>query len=323
MRYTVCLPTMNARREWPPFWDALRAQTVQPTEVMVLDSASTDGTAELASASGARVVRIEREDFRHGGTRQLATELAGDVDVLLYMTQDAVLAEKGSIEKLLTRFDDSEVSAVYGRQLPRAGAGPIEAHARHFNYPDLSAIRSLDDAPMAGFKTIFFSNAFGAYRRATLLRVGGFPMEAQFGEDTQTVARILLAGGKVAYAADATVFHSHALSAGQEFHRYFEIGWLHGLEPWLERHFGGTRGEGMRFVRSELRYLARKAPYLLPIAIARTAAKYTAYKVGKMSAESAERRKEELANDFKKLRSINLDEGLGNQPSNLVQKFDD
>jgi rhamnosyltransferase len=323
MRYTLCIPTMNARQQWPEFWAALQAQTVRPEEVIVLDSASTDGTAEFAASNGARVVCIEKNDFRHGGTRQLAAELAGDVDVLLYMTQDSVLAERGSIDRLLSRFDDPDVSAAYGRQLPRKGAGPIEAHARLFNYPETSAVRSLDDAPVVGFKTIFFSNAFGAYRRTTLLRVGGFPIDAHFGEDTQMVARMLLAGNKVAYAADATVIHSHAFSLAQEFHRYFEIGCMHASEPWLEPNFGGTQGEGMRFVRSELRYLAREAPHLWPIALTRTAAKYMAYRYGKTRAASAEKRTEPLASDLKKLRALNLDERLGNHTRKLAEKFDD
>jgi rhamnosyltransferase len=323
MRFTLCIPTMNARQHWPEFWAALQAQTIHPEEVIVVDSASTDGTEELVRASGARVVRIERSDFRHGGARQLAAEMAGKADFLLYMTQDAVLAKQDSVFRLLTRFDDPHISAAYGRQLPRQGADPITAHARFFNYPDKSASRSLGDAPVVGFKTIFFSDAFGAYRRTALMRVGGFPVEAQFGEDTQTVARMLLAGSKVAYAADAPVFHSHALSLAQEFHRYFEIGWMHASEPWLEQTFGGTGGEGFRFVRSELKYLARRAPYLWPIALTRTAAKLVAYKYGKMSAASAERHLQQFARALEKLRSSGVHSHLGNHPHKLVSRFHD
>lgn len=323
MRFTLCVPTMNARRQWHQFWAALQAQTIRPEEVIVVDSASTDGTEELARASGARVLHIERSDFRHGGARQLAAEMAGRVDFLLYMTQDAVLAKGDSISRLLSRFDDPQIAAAYGRQLPREGADPIAAHARLFNYPDKSASRSLGNASTVGFKTIFFSNAFGAYRRTDLMRVGGFPLEAQFGEDTQTIARMLLAGSKVAYAADAPVFHSHALSLAAEFHRYFEIGWMHASEPWLEQNFGGTGGEGMRFVRSELRYLARKAPQLWPIALTRTAAKLAAYKYGKLSAASAEKRMQQFALDMKKLRSSSFQALLGNNPHHLVSRFHD
>jgi rhamnosyltransferase len=314
---------MNARRHWPEFWAALQAQTLHPEEVIVVDSASTDGTAELARASGARVVHIERNNFRHGAARQLAAELAGDIEILLYMTQDCVLAQRDSIYRLLSRFDDRHIAAAYGRQLPREGADPIEAHARLFNYPDKSTIRSLDDALVAGFKTIFFSNAFGAYRRSALMRVGGFPIEAQFGEDTQVVAKMLLVQNKIAYAADAKALHSHAFSMTQEFHRYFEIGRMHASEPWLEQRFGGTRGEGLRFVRSELSYLAHRAPHLVPAALIRTATKYLAYKHGKRSEAFSEKRKERVARDAINLRSSSLDANLARHLNNLVQKFHD
>lgn len=300
MKFTLCIPTINARQQWPAFWAALQAQTICPKEVIVVDSSSTDGTEELARASGARVIRIKRSEFRHGGTRQLAAELSGDVDFLLYMTQDAVLAKSDSIARLLTRFDDPHIAAAYGRQLPRTGADAIEAHARFFNYPDRSVSRSLVDAPVVGFKSIFFSNVFGAYRRTALIRVGGFPLEAQFGEDTQTVARMLLAGSKVAYAADAPVFHSHALSLFQEFRRHLDIGRMHASQPWLEQTFGGTHGEGLRFVRSELRYLAQNAPYLWPIALTRTAAKLMGYKCGKVSAAPAEKKMLQFATNLKR-----------------------
>jgi rhamnosyltransferase len=284
MRFTVCIPTLNAGRHWPEFWDALRKQTIQPEEVIVLDSHSTDGTADLAKSSGARVVHIERGQFRHGGTRQLGAELAGDVDLLLYMTQDSVLADHDSVQRLLARFNDTHISAVYGRQLPRRGASPIEAHARLYNYPATSALRSIDHAPALGFKCIFFSNSFGAYRRSMLMQVGGFPIETNFGEDTQVAAKMLLAGYKIAYAADAAVFHSHALSMAQDFRRYAQVGRMHGSEPWLEHHFGAVSGEGLRFVRSELMFLAREAPHLWPMALVRSATKLIAYRHGKRKA---------------------------------------
>ena len=45
----------------------------------------------------------------------------------------------------------------FGRIISRHGAGPIEAHARLFNYPAESEVRTLEDVSHLGFKTIFFS----------------------------------------------------------------------------------------------------------------------------------------------------------------------
>ena len=182
---------------------------------------------------------------------------------------------------LLSPFEDAGVGAVYGRQLPRKGAGPIETHARIFNYPSVSEVRTKENSRQLGFKAIFFSNSFGAYRREALEAVGGFPVDANFGEDTIVAGRLLLAGWKIAYAADAEVYHSHAHSLGEEYRRYVQIGDLHAHHHWMIREFGKTSGEGMRFVVSELAYLAHAAPYLMPGALLRTAGKFLGYRRGR------------------------------------------
>jgi rhamnosyltransferase len=282
--YTVCILTLNASDTWKQLWAGLEAQELQPSEIIVLDSSSTDGTAELAQRSGCRVVSVSRAEFRHGGTRQHAAELAS-TDVLIYLTQDSFLADATAVTRLISAFDDLSVGAAFGRQLPRPGAQPIEAHARLYNYPAISTMRSLESTAGMGFKAIFFSNSFGAYRKAALEKVGGFPMQSNFGEDTVVAARLLQSGWHIAYIAEAQVYHSHAYSCLDEFRRYRSIGDLHGSEPWLLRDFGEASGEGRRFVASELRYLSRHAPWLIPEAILRTGLKYLGYRCGRRSAE--------------------------------------
>jgi glycosyltransferase involved in cell wall biosynthesis len=281
MFFSVCIPTLNASGVWKILWGSLKAQTLQPSEVIVLDSSSTDGTAELAKQDGCRVVTISREQFRHGGTRQHAAELASGADVLVYLTQDSILADANALARLTAAFEDASVGAAYGRQLPRPGANPIEAHARLFNYPPVSAIRSLEDRVTMGFKAIFFSNSFGAYRRTALEQVGGFPKESNFGEDTVVAARLLQSGWRIAYVAEAQAYHSHAYSCRDEFRRYFRIGQLHGTEPWLLRDFGKASGAGRRFALSEIQYLSGHAPWLIPEAMLRTGLKYLGYKRGR------------------------------------------
>ena len=281
MRCGLCIPTLNAASAWPELWSGLERQSVQPSEVSILDSSSTDGTRILAKKSGCRVIKVPSAEFRHGGTRQLAAELTPETDVLVYLTQDAILADANALSALLAAFSDDSVGATYGRQLPRPLAKGIEAHARLFNYPPQSAVRSLENVSSLGFRTIFFSNSFGAYRKAALNQVGGFPRESNFGEDTVVAARLIQHGWRIAYAADATVYHSHALSLREEFRRYYAIGRLHSAEPWLLRDFGQVTGEGRSFVLSEMRYLARHAPWSIPEALLRSALKGLAYTAGR------------------------------------------
>ena len=235
----------------------------------------------MARAAGFRVHTISRAEFNHGGTRQLAAELLPEAEILVFLTQDAVLVGPKEFGKLLEPLTDSKVAAAFGRQLPRRGATPIEAHARIFNYPNQSSIRTFENRKQFGFKAIFISNSFAAYRREALIAIGGFPREVIFGEDTIVAAKLLLSGWKIAYAAEAQVYHSHNYSWTQELKRYFDIGVLHSREPWLLEEFGGTSGEGSRFVRSELRYLWPSHVWYLPSAVIRTALKLFGYKLGK------------------------------------------
>lgn len=280
-KYSVIIPTFNAERYWPQFAPALLA-CASPEQVLIVDSESTDRTQELARQEGFRVVSRPQREFNHGGTRQCAIQFTGDAEILVFLTQDAILASPQALERLLEAFDDPRAAAAFGRQLARPGAGPIETHGRLFNYPAESSVRSLASRETLGFKSIFLSNSFAAYRRTSLDGVGGFPTDVILGEDTVTAAHLLMQGWNIHYVADAEVYHSHDFSWRQEFQRYFDTGVLHSRESWLQEEFGKTGGEGQRFLRSELSYLWRVDAACIPSALVRTAAKLAGYRLGRM-----------------------------------------
>ena len=264
-RVVVLVPTCDAGPRWADFLQALAAQQPQ-WRTVVIDSESVDGSAEQAQAAGLTVQRIARAQFNHGTTRQQALERhAADADWVVFMTQDAVLAEPQAIARLLQAFDDPRVAAAYGRQLPHPEATPIAAHARLFNYPARSETRTLQDAPRLGLKTCFLSNSFAAYRVQALREVGGFASDLILAEDMHLAARLLQAGHAVRYQADALVYHSHNYSLVEEFQRYF----------------GGAGREGLKFLLSEMRHLLRHAPWRLPEAAVRTVLKALAYHLGR------------------------------------------
>ena len=246
----------------------------------MIDSESIDGTPELAKKDGFKVFQIPRSTFNHGATRRYAANLAEHADILVYLTQDAVLANPEALSELVKPFEDPSVVASYGRQLPRREADPFEAHARLFNYPPVSASRSFDGARSLGFRSVFFSNSFGAYRRSALESIGGFS-DTTFGEDTVAVAKMLLRGWKICYSSEAQAYHSHRYNAWQEFVRYIDIGRLHSREHLLIENFGCASREGRQFALSELRFLLRVAPWLVPQSFVRSGCKYCGYKLGR------------------------------------------
>ncbi|NWC96007.1 MULTISPECIES: glycosyltransferase family 2 protein [unclassified Pseudomonas] len=281
MRTALIIPTRNASSHLDKLLPALRMQTLQPDETLVVDSASSDDTVARFRAFGVRVEVIDAKDFNHGGTRRWASEQV-DGDVLIVMTQDAIPAEPETFAHLVGELELDPLNGVaYGRQLPHPDAGVLGAQSRHFNYPPQSRSKTLADAPELGIKTCFSSDSFSVYRRSALQAVGGFPADVIGSEDAYVAARMLLEGYKVRYAATALVYHSHDYRLMDEFHRYFDIGVFYGREPWIRQAFGDAGGEGKRYVLAELRALREAgALHRVPEVLVRSAFKLLGYRLG-------------------------------------------
>ena len=276
---SIVIPTYNAAEHWTQLRAMLDQQGLNSEQILIVDSSSTDGTDQLAQEAGYRLIRVSKGSFRHGATRQLAVNRLGWAETIVFLTQDAIPCGNLAIVNLLSAFADPEIGAAYGRQLPRPDAGAIEAHARLFNYPAVSNERSFASREALGFRATFFSNSFAAYRRSALEEVGGFP-DVNVSEEVSVVARMLMAGWKLAYQARAEVIHSHPLSLRSEFSRYFDIGVHHSREKWILREFGHVGGEGALFILSELRYLVNHAPQLIPAATLKNGLKWCGYRIG-------------------------------------------
>jgi rhamnosyltransferase len=279
-KFAIIIPTLNGGDQFKDLLASIVEQTFQPIQKIVIDSNSSDETVAVAKSYGFSVVEIKRQEFNHGATRQIGVQMVSEADIVVFLTQDAILAHTEALENLVSVFSDVAVGASYGRQLPHKTAGPIGAHARLFNYSPISVVKSMADAPQLGIKTAFISNSFAAYRCSTLMDIGGFPSDTILGEDTFVAAKMLIDKWKVAYCAMAMVNHSHDYSWIEEFRRYFDIGVFHAREIWIRQAFGQAEGEGIRFVASEITYIWKNNKRLLPAVLLRTMIKLIAYKLG-------------------------------------------
>lgn len=288
------IPTYNGRDELARLLDSLKEQTAK-FDLFVVDSSSGDGTQELAKSRIDNVLVIPGSQFNHGGTRQMMVARNPDYDIYVFLTQDAYLEDVKAIERLVAPFGDERVGAVCGRQLPHLDATALAQHARLFNYPGESKLKSLADAPVLGIKTPFMSNSFSAYRGKALLEVGGFPEHVILSEDMYVSAKMLLAGWMIAYASDAICRHSHNYSLKEEFCRYFDQGVFHARETWIRQSFGGAGDEGLRYVKSELGFLGVARIYSWPAAMFRNALKLFAYKLGQRERAMPVRLKKKLS----------------------------
>ncbi|UOE55155.1 glycosyltransferase family 2 protein [Cytobacillus oceanisediminis] len=276
---SIIIPTLNGEQELSSLLPLIPKR--EDIELIVIDSSSDDKTREIALTYGAKVVKINRKEFNHGGTRNLALKEA-EGSYLVYLTQDVLLYDESSIDNLVKAFENEKVAITYGRQLPHSNAKVFGSFARLFNYPDKSSIKSLGDKELLGLKTVFSSNSFAAYRKEFLTRVGGFPDNVILGEDMFVASKAILEGYSIAYVSEAKVFHSHNYSILEEFQRNFDIGVFHSKESWILNKFSQPEGEGFKFVKSEWQFLIQQGlVHLIPLSIVRNAAKFIGYKLGK------------------------------------------
>jgi rhamnosyltransferase len=278
----LVIPTLNAGDRWTACLQSIAVQSLMPQRLLVVDSASNDATVGLAESAGFEIISIERSQFNHGGTRQLAAEHLVDCEIIVFLTQDAIPANKAAFAEIVGAFVDPEVAVAYGRQLPHRGATLIEAHSRMFSYGENAQKKNAFIAEQIGTKAFFCSNSFAAYRRSILMDLGGFRRDLILGEDMEFAARAIRAGYANLYCATAAVYHSHDYTITQTLNRYFDIGVFDAENSWMREQFGSHSGEGARFMVSELRYLLRRDATQVPRAVSQTAAKWVGYRLGRI-----------------------------------------
>jgi rhamnosyltransferase len=273
----VAIFTYNAAKFIPVTIPLLKASAEVP-RILVVDSSSRDGTADIARALGVDVEVIPTAEFDHGLTREFARKQLG-TDIAVMMTQDAIPAGQDLLTQLVAPLRQGKASASYARQIPHDGAGFLEAFPRSYNYPAQSHLRSMVDLPRLGTFTFFCSDSCAAWSNRALDSVGGFAQTLSL-EDTILAAKLIWSGHRIAYCADAIVKHSHSYSLRQEFTRSFDIGYVRSEQKELLLCAGGDEKRGIRYAAEMIRKLAATQPWLMPYAAASIASRYIGYRLG-------------------------------------------
>ncbi len=277
----VIIPVYRPDQKLNRLLKALLAQTVPPSRILLVnterelfDESCLEGTQRV------EVIHIKKSEFDHGGTRHMAAmKLSGAF--LLFMTQDAVPADRYLIERLRKMFESPGVCAAFARQLPAQDCNVIERYTRKFNYGPESRIKTAADLPELGIKTFFCSNVCAMYRRSAYEELGGFERHTIFNEDMIFAGKLIQAGKAVAYCADAKVIHSHNYSGLQQFHRNFDLGVSQAEHPEI---FEGVKSEdeGIKMVKQTAGYLLRTGkPHLVVKLVWQSGWKFLGYRFGK------------------------------------------
>ena len=278
----VIIPAYHPGKEFATLIKRLEKQTVSIHRIIVMNTEESMWNKEWEKLSDVMEIHhLAKSEFDHGGTRAQAAELS-DADVMIFMTQDAMPADRELLAELLKALEqDENIAAAYARQLPNAECSFVERYTRAFNYPDRSAVKTKKDMDQYGIKTFFCSNVCAAYKKDIYQKQGGFVRRTIFNEDMIYAGGLIQAGYGIAYAAEAKVIHSHNYNCMQQFHRNFDLGVSQAEHPEI---FEGvpSEGEGMRLVKKTLSHLVRSEKiWLIPGFVMQCAGKYAGYLAGK------------------------------------------
>ena len=267
----VIIPVYRPEREkLTKLIDWLNKQTVKPSHVFFMQTLVEEKEDEevlqmLQKAENVEIVPIEKKDFDHGGTRNKGAALSR-ADYMLFMTQDAVPVDAYLIENLVRAMEEEEAATAYTRE---------------FNYPAKSYVKSQKDLETMGIKTYFCSNVCAMYRKDVYEKMGGFVLHTIFNEDMIMASKVIQAGYKIAYVAEAMVIHAHKYTYRQQFTRNFDLAVS---QRQYHEIFDAVKSEseGMRLVKNTMKYLFRHGKwYLVPDLIFQSGFKFLGYRFGK------------------------------------------
>ena len=200
MRLSVVIPVHNGGDDLQKCLEALMASTRPPDELIIVDDASTDGSAQVADKFGAVVLCQNHRPIGPARARNLgAAQTEGDV--LLFLDADVVVHADtlAQIECHLT--EHPEIAALFGS---------YDDHPPHRNW--ISLYKNLQHHFVHHHSRVeassFWTGA-GAIRREIFLRLGGF-MESYSRpsiEDIELGVRLKSAGHRIHLCPDVQVTH--------------------------------------------------------------------------------------------------------------------
>lgn len=246
MDVSIVIRTKNEERHIGAVLEKIAVQDYRGNyEIIVVDSNSSDKTAQIASGFPLRFYTIDKEPFSYGHALNYGQSVSVG-KIIVFLSAHCVPADNGWLTNLIVPLvKDRQTAAVYGKQLPIRGINPIEEFELGIFFPNDNL------EPKA-----VFSNANCAIRKEVLEKYP-FNEEISYGEDFLWRNK-LPAGIGVVYARDARVYHSHSGSLRYWAIHHERIGiatrYLQKIEGISD--FYGRKGNWLIKILSRLPYMA-------------------------------------------------------------------
>ena len=195
MKITVIIPAYNEEKYLPKTIASLGQLDRKPDEIIIVDGASTDKTAEVSRKAGAKVLVVPHRGI--GFARQQGLKSATG-DIVAFTDADTVVP-KNWLVKIEQALTGTGVTGVFGTFRVPDGWWPYRYYVNYVQ-PLLNQVYLWFGVPMAPGQNI-------AFWRQTGLDAGGFPEDYEIAEDIE-MARRLMRKGRVIFRPDLVVTSS-------------------------------------------------------------------------------------------------------------------
>lgn len=164
---SLIIPVYNAAQDLKRCLEAVENSSYNPFEVIVVDDASTDTTAEVAGKNGATVLRLPIQSGP-GAARNYGAEKARG-EILLFVDSD-VLIQPDTIGRVVKDFmEHTDVGALFGSY-------DDDPNAKNF-FSQYMNLRHHFVHQMGSPDAVTFWAGCGAIRKDIFSQVGGFAKE--------------------------------------------------------------------------------------------------------------------------------------------------
>ncbi len=176
------------------------------TEVVLVDSGSSDNTVAIADRFGCRIIHLKPEEFSFGRALNIGISKA-EGDIIIFLSGHSVPVSTDYFDQMVRPLSERGIAATFGRDIPRPDACPSQARDILNHFPE---------ADIDGNK---FSNANAAIKKEIWKKVR-FDEQLSACEDFIWAQKVMSLGYKILYVPQASVFHSHTPSPVYIFMRY-------------------------------------------------------------------------------------------------------
>lgn len=196
---SVIVPAYNSGADLGECLTALRAATDAPFEIVVVDDASTDDTAAVAVAAGARVIRCDVNGGPAAARNRGAAAARGDV--LLFIDSDVAIAPDVVTRVRRTLAPGTDVAAVFGSYDTAPRAPGVVSRWRNLLHHYVHQHGAAE--------AFTFWAGCGAIRKAAFDAVGGFDPRPSwhFIEDIDLGYRLRYAGFRIRLEKEMQATH--------------------------------------------------------------------------------------------------------------------